>query len=61
MKAHRSRNGKIRNSELAVIQLNDPTRLRTRTVHPDKGGSSKRRPRKSNRTERIFEGEDHAS
>lgn len=52
--AHRSRNGKIRNTELAVVLANDPTRLRTRTVHPNKGGSAKRRPRNSNRHDRIF-------
>lgn len=45
---------KHRNMELAVILLNDPTRLRTRTVHPHRGGSAKRRPRNSNRTTRIF-------
>jgi len=45
---------KRRNMELAVILLNDPTRLRTRTVHPHRGGSAKRRPRNSNRIERIF-------
>lgn len=45
---------KRRNLELAVVLLNDPTRLRTRTVHPHKGGSAKSRPRSSNRVRRIF-------
>ena len=45
---------KHRNSELAVVLKNDCRRLRSRTVHPDKGGSAKRRPRSSNRTKRIF-------
>ncbi len=43
-----------RNLELVVVLLNDPTRLRTRNVHPPKGGSAKRRPRNSNRRRRIF-------
>lgn len=54
MKTCRSSNGKIRNMELAVVLTNDPARLRTRTVHPHKGGSAKRRPRNSNRNDRIF-------
>ncbi len=54
MKIHRSKNGKIRNTELAVVLENDPARLRTRTVHPHRGGSAKRRPRHSNRHDRIF-------
>lgn len=45
---------KHRNMELAVVLLNDPARLRTRTVHPARGGSAKRRPRNSNRDARIF-------
>lgn len=49
-----SKNGKIRNSELAAVAASDPARYRTRTVHPDRGGSSKRRPRNSNRRDRIF-------
>jgi hypothetical protein len=54
MQIHRSKNGKIRNTELAVVLENDPARFRTRTVHPHRGGSAKRRPRKSNRHDRIF-------
>lgn len=45
---------KVRNHVLAVVLLNDPARLRTRTVHPHRGGSAKRRPRQSNRVRRVF-------
>jgi len=36
---------KIRNYVLAYILKNDPTRLRTRTVQPEKGKGRKDRPR----------------
>lgn len=57
MKTHYSKNGKIRNTILAQVAENDPTRFRTRTVLPEKGSGSKRRPRKSNRRDRM-EGSD---
>jgi hypothetical protein len=45
---------KRRNMLLAVVAVSDPTRFRTRTVHPERGGSAKHRPRNSNRTSRVF-------
>ena len=47
-------NNIIRNSEMRVIQTNDPTRLRTRVVLAKKGKGSKTRPRNSNRTNKEF-------
>lgn len=48
---------KTRNTVLAAVLMNDPTRLRTRTVASNKGHGRKNRPRKSNRSARI-NGED---
>jgi len=51
-----SKNGKIRNTILAVVAEEDPKRLRTRGVKPECGHGRKERPRRSNRVERM-EGE----
>lgn len=40
----------MRNTEMAAIQMNDPTRLRSRTVLAKKGKGRKERPRNSNRS-----------
>lgn len=42
-----------RNTELSLVAKNDPTRLRTRTVMPEKGHGKKTRPRNSNRSKKI--------
>lgn len=47
---------KRRNSILWAVAENDPTRLRTRTVRPERGHGRKSRPRNSNRARRA-EGE----
>ena len=44
---------RARNFELAAVLANDPARLRTRVVPGERGRGSKRRPRKSNRSQRV--------
>jgi hypothetical protein len=45
MKKKRRKAKRARNFILAWVQENDPTRLRTRTVQPEKGSGRKDRPR----------------
>jgi len=47
---------KRRNTLMAAMAMNDPSRYRTRTVMPNKGKGRKHRPRNSNRRRRC-EGE----
>ena len=44
---------RARNFELAAVLANDPARLRTRVVPGESGRGRKRRPRKSNRSQRV--------
>lgn len=42
---------KRRNTVLAIVAANDPTRFRSRTVAPKKGKGRKERPRRSNKSQ----------
>ncbi len=43
---------KIKNTELAILATEDPTRFKQRTVKPKKGRGRKKRPRDNNRTQK---------
>jgi hypothetical protein len=53
MKKSPKKSPKRRNTILAAILMNDPTRFKTRTVAPLKGKGRKSRPRNSNRSART--------
>lgn len=51
----------LRNNILRFIAEHDPTRLRTRTVQPDKGKGHKERPRDNNIGKKIRDSYDCAA
>lgn len=46
---------KPRNTILAIIAKNDPTRLKDKIVHPEKGKGRKDRPRNNNFDDGFFD------